>query len=392
MSTKTSIPYGRQWIFEDDIEAVVSVLRSDWLTQGPAVERFEGAIAEHCGARYAVAFSSGTAALHAAAFAAGVGPGDEVITTPLSFVATANCVVYQGGKPIFADVGEDTLTIDPCEIGRYISPKTKAIIAVDFAGHPCDLDEILELAHSRGLLVVEDAAHALGASYKGRRVGSIADMTVFSFHPVKHITTGEGGMVMTNHTGLLERLKLFRTHGITRQAEQFIQEDEGPWYYEMQELGYNYRITDFQCALGLSQLSKLDRFVERRREIASMYTRAFQDLPGIRLPIERPDSRSSYHLYPIQILPAVIGKSRKQVFSELREAGVGVNVHYIPIHLQPFYRQRFGTRAGLCPITEQYYERAISLPLYPKMTEEDVHRVVTAIHTVCSRTLHPAAL
>jgi UDP-4-amino-4,6-dideoxy-N-acetyl-beta-L-altrosamine transaminase len=384
------IPYGRQCVSEEDIEAVVSVLRSDWLTQGPMVERFERAVADYCGARYAVALSSGTAALHAAMFAADIGAGDEVIVSPLSFVATANCVVYQGGKPLFADVREDSLTIDPIEIAKHISRKTKAIIAVDFAGHPCDLDEIHALAKAHGLLVIEDAAHALGAAYKGRPVGGLSDMTIFSFHPVKHITTGEGGMVLTDDARLQERLQLFRTHGITRDADRFVGANEGPWYYEMQELGYNYRVTDFQCALGLSQLSKLDRFVERRREIASIYTRVFQDLPGIRLPIERPDTRSSYHLYPIQILPAVIGKSRRQVFSELREAGVGVNVHYIPIHLQPYYRRRFGTHVGLCPVAEHYYEQAISLPIYPKMDPHGVAHVIEAVRSVAAAALNPA--
>lgn len=382
MSTEPTIPYGRQWIFEDDIEAVVSVLRSDWLTQGPAVERFEQAVADYCGARYGVAFSSGTAALHGATFAAGVAVGDEVIVPPLSFVATANCVVYQGGTPIFVDVREDTLTLDPIRLKRQLTARAKAVICVDFAGHPCELDEILEIAHARGIPVIEDAAHALGALYRGRRVGGIADMTVFSFHPVKHITTGEGGMVLTNDANFCERLRLFRTHGITRRPERLLQENEGAWYYEMQELGYNYRISDFQCILGLSQLSKLDRFVERRREIASLYTRALRDLPGVRLPTERPGSRSSYHLYPIQIVPSVLGKNRKQVFSELRDAGVGVNVHYIPIHLQPYYRRRFATDVGLCPVAEHYYDQAISLPIYPKMEPSVVSQVIEAVRSV----------
>ena len=357
----------------------MSVLRSDWLTQGPIIERFEGAVAEHCGARYAVAFSSGTAALHAAAFAVGVGPGDEVIVPPLSFVATANCIVYQGGRPVFADVCQDTLTLDPEEMRRLMTQNTKAIICVDFAGHPSDLDAILDVAHGQGIPVIEDAAHALGASYKERPVGSMTNITGFSFHPVKHITTGEGGMVLTNHTVLWERLKLFRTHGITRQPDQFVQQDEGPWYYEMQELGYNYRMTDLQCALGLSQLAKLREFVARRRSIAQTYSEALSSLESLILPIERPQSRSSYHRYPIQLRAGMAIRTRRDIFLELRAAGLGVNVHYIPIHLQPYYRRNFGTGPGLCPVAEGYYVRAISLPIYPKMTESEVNRVIDSV-------------
>ncbi len=377
------IPYGRQWVFAEDIDAVQEVLRSDWLTQGPVIEEFENALAAHCGARYAVAVSNGTAALHAACFAAGVESGREVITSPISFVASANAVLYQNGRPVFADILEDTLTLDPEAVEQAVTTRTRAIIAVDFAGHPAELDELRTIAEKHDLLLIEDAAHALGARYKGRTVGNIADMTVFSFHPVKHITTGEGGMVLTDDARLCERLRLFRTHGITRRRQDFTDEDDGPWYYEMQELGFNYRITDFQCALGLSQLARLDGFVARRREIAETYRIAFDDLADITCPTERPYCESSFHIYPVRVRTSGSGRARKQVFNGLIEAGLNVNVHYIPIHLQPYYRKRFGTGPGLFPRAERYYERAITLPIFPRMKDDDVDRVIEAVHQAC---------
>lgn len=381
MPARSFLPYGHQWIFDDDIEAVISVLRSEWITQGPLIERFERAVAERCGARYAVAMSSGTAALHAACFAAGIRAGDEVITTPLSFVATANCALYQRGTPVFADVRPDTLTIDVKAIADKISRKTKAIIPMDYAGHPCDFDAILVLAKRQGLTVIEDAAHALGAVYRGRPVGALSDMTVFSFHPVKLLTTGEGGMVLTNSDHFYGRLRVFRTHGITRQAEQYQDEDQGPWYYEMQELGYNYRITDFQCGLGLSQLQKLDRFLARRQHIAARYTAAFSDVSEITLPVTLPQCESAWHLYIIRLNLERLRVGRGQIFMALRSQDIGVNVHYIPIPWHPHYR-RLGYQKGQWPVAEAAYEGMLSLPIWPGMANDDVDRTVDAVRSV----------
>jgi UDP-4-amino-4,6-dideoxy-N-acetyl-beta-L-altrosamine transaminase len=376
------IPYGTQWIDKEDIEAVLRVLRSDRITQGPRIEEFEHAVADYAGACHAVAFSSGTAALHAACAAAGVGAGDEVITSPLSFIASANCALYTGATPVFADIEPVSLTLDWQEAAKKVTPHTKAIIPVDFGGQPCALDEITALARQRGLIVIEDAAHALGAEYKGRRIGGLADMTVLSFHPVKHITTGEGGMVLTNDVALHEKLARFRTHGIVREPAKLTNPDEGAWYYEMQELGYNYRITDIQCALGLAQLKKIDLFVKRRREIADQYTQAFASLPGLRLPQEPAGTRSSYHLYVLQLPIERLKGGRRAFFDALVERKLGVNVHYIPIHLQPYYQNRFGYRRGNFAVAERYYDRAITIPLYPKMTDEDVRYVIASVSDV----------
>jgi perosamine synthetase len=376
------IPYGTQWIEKEEIDAVAGVLRSDRITQGPRIEEFERAVADYTGARHAVAFSSGTAALHAACAAAGVGAGDEVITSPLSFVASANCAVYLGATPVFADIDPESLTLDWREAAKKVTQRTKAIIPVDFGGQSCALDEITALARQHGLVVIEDAAHALGAEYKGRRVGGRADMTVLSFHPVKHITTGEGGMVLTNDAALREKLARFRTHGIVRDPAKLTVPDEGAWYYEMQDLGYNYRITDIQCALGLAQLKKLDQFVARRREIAGQYAQAFASLTGLRLPREPAGTRSSYHLYVLQLPVEHLKGGRRAFFDALAGRKLGVNVHYIPIHLQPYYQRRFGYRRGNFPLTERYYDRAITIPLYPKMTDEDVRYVIASVSDV----------
>ncbi|MBI5570619.1 MAG: UDP-4-amino-4,6-dideoxy-N-acetyl-beta-L-altrosamine transaminase [Desulfomonile tiedjei] len=376
------IPYGFQWIDKEEIDAVVGVLRSDRITQGPCIEEFERAVAEYTQALHAVAFSSGTAALHAACAAAGVGTGDEAITSPLSFIASANCAVYMGARPVFADIEPASLTLDWRKAAKKVTPRTKAVIPVDFGGQPCALDEITALARQHGLVVIEDAAHALGAEYKGRLVGSRADMTILSFHPVKHITTGEGGMVLTNDAALHEKLARFRTHGIAREPSKLTRPDEGAWYYEMQELGYNYRITDIQCALGLAQLKKLDLFVKRRREIAGQYALAFSSLPGLRLPQESAGTRSSYHLYVLQLPIDRLKGGRRAFFDALVEWKLGVNVHYIPIHLQPYYQRRFGYRRGDFPLAEGYYDRAITIPLYPKMTDEDVRYVIASVSDV----------
>ncbi|MFO7772807.1 MAG: UDP-4-amino-4,6-dideoxy-N-acetyl-beta-L-altrosamine transaminase [Dehalococcoidia bacterium] len=376
----STLPYGHQWIDEEDIAAVVEVLRSDWITQGPKVDEFERRVAEYCGAGYAVAVSSGTAALHAACAVAGISRGDEAITTPITFAATANTVVYCGGRPVFADIGEDTLNIDVREIEKRLSPKTKAVLPVDFAGHPADLDEIRTLARKRNLVVIEDACHALGAEYKGRKIGSLSDMTVLSFHPVKHITTGEGGMVLTDSKQYYERLKAFRHHGIVKNQNAL--KNDGPWYYEIPEPGYNLRITDFQCALGISQLKKLDRFVQRRREIASRYNDALSGIEEVITPVELGDVKAAYHIYVIQLRTDMLDVSRKEVFEALQAENIGVNVHYMPLHLHPFYKKEFGYRKGDHPRAERYYERAITLPLFPKMSDDDVEDVIEAVQKV----------
>lgn len=373
------LPYGRQWIDDDDIAAVVEVLRSDWLTTGPNVAEFERAFAAQVGAPEAVAVSSGTAALHAAMYALGIGPGDEVIVPPMSFAATANCIVYQGGTPIFADVEPDTLLLDPQQVEAKITPRTRAIICVDYAGQPCRYDAFSEIARRHNLALVADACHALGASYRGQRVGTLADLTAFSLHPVKHITTGEGGMVTTKDPALAQRMRCFRNHGISTDHRQ--REEMGSWHYEMVDLGYNYRITDFQCALGLSQLRKLHGWIVRRQEIARRYDTAFKWLPGVKPLRAREDASHAYHLYVMR-LDTTNGLQRENIFGELRAAGIGANVHYIPIHLHPFYQTHFKVPQGELPNSEQAYQQLLSLPIFPAMTSADVDRVAQAVHDV----------
>jgi perosamine synthetase len=374
------LPYGRQSIDEDDIAAVVETLRSDWLTTGPKVNEFEEALAARVGARYAVSFSSGTAALHGAAFAAGIGTGDEVITSPLTFAATANCILYQGGAPVFADVREDTLNIDPECVAKRITPRTKALLPVDYAGHPADLDELHQIADRHGLTVIEDACHALGAEHRRRRVGSISHMTVFSFHPVKHLTTGEGGMVTTDNPHFAETLRKFRNHGITSEARE--RQAQGQWHYEMVLLGFNYRLTDIACALGLRQLSKLESNLVRRREIAECYTAGMQGLPWILLPFVRNEVFPAWHLYPVRLDLDSLSATRAEIFQALRAENIGVNVHYIPVHLHPYYRGRFGYRQGDFPVAEAAYERLISLPMFHGMSDGDVHSVIGSVEKV----------
>ena len=397
------IPYGRQSIDDADIEAVVKVLKSDYLTTGPAVEAFEKKVADYVGAKYAVAVSNGTAALHVACLAAGIGAGDEVITTPITFAASANCVLYCGGTPVFADIDPDTYNISPEELEKKITSRTKAIIPVHYTGQPCDMDAILEIAHKHDLLVIEDGAHALGASYKGKKIGSIADMTCFSFHPVKPVTTGEGGMIVTDNEELYRRLVLYRSHGITRdkdmmqQYEEQLQQssdpalqeaadmlrgdvmDPGGWYYQQLELGYNYRITDISCALGASQMDKLDRFLERRRQIAKKYDEAFADIPQIKTPWQQEGCQSGWHLYMIQTME----RSRREVFEGLRQAGIGVNVHYIPVYRHPYY-QRNGYAGVHCLNAEAFYERAISLPIFPGLTGQQQDYVIEHVIKECT--------
>lgn len=375
-----TLPYGHQSIDEDDIRAVVEVLRSDLITTGPKVAEFEEAFTDYSGAKHAVSFSSGTAALHGAVFAAGLGQGDEAVTTPMTFCATANCVLYQGANPIFADVCHDTLNIDPIEVTKRITPRTKAVLAVDYAGHPADLDHLREICTIHGLVLVEDASHALGAEYGSRRVGGISDMTVFSFHPVKHITTGEGGMVTTNSEGFARLLRIFRNHGIDSDARQRLERSQ--WYYEMVALGYNYRLPDIACALGLSQLRKLDSNLNRRREIARRYTQTLQSQPALITPTVRNDVNPAWHIYPIRLDLDRLKVKRDAVFRALLAEGIGVNVHYIPVHLHPYYKEHFGYRGGEYPVAEDAYERLITLPLFPAMTDRDVEDVIEAVSKV----------
>jgi perosamine synthetase len=381
------LPYGRQTIDDDDIAAVVSVLRSDWLTTGPKVEECERAIATFTGTAHAVAVSSGTAALHTAMNALDVGPGDEVIVPAITFVATANSVVYCGGTPVFADVDPTTLLIEPTDVACRITPRTKAIIAVDYAGQPCDYEALRALASQHGLKLVADACHALGASDAGRPVGSLADLSTFSFHPVKPITTAEGGAITTDSAELAARMRIFRSHGITSDFRQ--REKEGAWAYEMVSLGYNYRLSDLQCALAVTQLRKLPSWIARRQQIARRYDAAFANHARWQPLATRAGVSHGYHLYVIRLADGV---NRAACFQALRAEQIGVNVHYGPVHLHPFYRQRFGTAAGECPIAEKAAEQILSLPVFPTMTDDDVQSVIDAVFKVCGNTsAEPAA-
>ncbi|MFO1487489.1 MAG: UDP-4-amino-4,6-dideoxy-N-acetyl-beta-L-altrosamine transaminase [Verrucomicrobiota bacterium] len=370
---KAHIPYGRHWIDDDDIQAVVDVLRGDWLTTGPKIGEFEQAFAKFTGAKEAVAISNGTAALHASMNALGIGPGDEVIVPTMTFAASANCVVYQGGKPVFADVLENTLLIDPASVESKITPRTKAIVAVDYAGQPCDYEHLRAIASKHKLALVSDSCHSVGGAYRNQKVGTLGDLNCFSLHPVKHITTGEGGFITTNDTSLAVKMRRFRNHGIATDHRQ--REQQGTWFYEMLDVGYNYRLTDFQCALGLKQLAKLPAWIIRRQEIAARYAAAFKGSQAIQPLTTLPGLSHAYHLYVIRV-PA--GK-RSQLFNDLRTRGVGVNVHYVPVHLHPFYKNQFGTRAGQCPVAEATYERILSIPMFPKMTNDDVDTVIKTL-------------
>ncbi|HKS74219.1 MAG TPA: UDP-4-amino-4,6-dideoxy-N-acetyl-beta-L-altrosamine transaminase [Terriglobales bacterium] len=376
----TLLPYGRQSLEEADIQAVVDTLRSDWLTTGPKVGEFEEAIAGWVGAKHAVSFSSGTAALHAAAFAAGLGPGDEAITTPLTFAATANCILYQNATPVFADVTPDTLNLDPEQALAKATERTKVVLPVDYAGHPAQLDEFLTLAEQKGWTVIEDACHALGAEQRGKRCGSIAHMTVFSFHPVKHLTTGEGGMVTTDEAKFAETLRRFRNHGISSEARQ--RQSAGQWSYEMVLLGFNYRLTDIACALGLEQVKRLEENLARRREIAAKYDVALRKIGAVVRQGVRDDVNPAWHLYPIRLDLAQLTAGRGEVFRALRGENIGVNVHYIPVHYHPYYRDRFGYASGSFPVAEAAYEGLISLPMFHGMSDQDVKDVVTAVEKV----------
>jgi UDP-4-amino-4,6-dideoxy-N-acetyl-beta-L-altrosamine transaminase len=362
----------------EDIQEVVEVLDSDWLSQGPKGREFEQSLAEYCGAKFVITFSSGTAALHAAYFAAGLGAGDEIVTSPMTFLATSNAALYLGANVAFVDTEKDTGNIDSGLIERAITDKTRLVVPVHFAGHPAELEQISETARRNKLLLIEDACHALGAKYKNTTIGdcTYSDMAVLSFHPVKSITTGEGGAVLTNNEDWHKKLIAFRQHGIVKEQGAFYNKGGhlGQWYYEMQYLGFNYKLTDIQSALGNSQLRKLDAFIRRRRDIVEIYAAAFKDNPFFELPIEKKHVSSSWHLYPIR-LKDKYKQNKIKIFAELRESGLGVQVHYIPVHLQPYYQQ-LGYRKGLCPNAEDFYEREISIPLYPAMSDEDVDYVI----------------
>jgi perosamine synthetase len=369
------LPYGRHSIDEEDIAAVVEVLRGDWLTTGPHVDAFERQFAAAVGAEQAVAVNSGTAALHCALHAAGIGPGDEVLVPALTFAATANAVVYCGARPVFVDVAADTLLIDPRDAERKVTPRTKGLVAVDYAGQPCDYDALRALAEAHRLALVADACHALGARYRGRPVGALADLSTFSFHPVKHLATGEGGMITTASAERAQAMRRFRNHGLTSDHRQ--REAAGSWFYEMVELGHNYRLTDLQCALGSSQLRKLCGWVERRQAIAARYRAALADAPACRPLAVRPEVEHAWHLFVVRV-----AGDRKEWFVRLRGAGIGVNVHYVPVHLHPYYRQQWGTEPGLCPVAEEAYEQILSLPMYPTLTDDDVDYVIDACQTL----------
>lgn len=374
------IPYATQFIDKQDVKAVSNALLNEYLTQGPTVRKFEEEIAKYCGAKYAVAVNSGTSALHIACLAAGLKKGDEGITSPITFVASSNCMLYCGAKPVFADVDPETICIDPKEIEKKITKKTKVIIPVHFAGHPCDMKKISSIAKKHNLTIIEDACHALGSEYMGEKIGSCkySDMAVLSFHAVKHITTGEGGAVLTNNKDLYERLLLLRSHGITRNSYLFESNNpktDGDWYYEMQTLGFNYRITDFQCALGLSQLKKLPVFVKKRKEIVEIYNKTFENIDGIEPVKQKPWANPSYHLYVIRIDEKKLKIDRKALFDYLRKKGILVNVHYIPVYKQPYY-QKIGYKNTFCKNAEEYYKSAITLPLYPKMKRKEVKIII----------------
>jgi len=368
------IPYGRQFIDEEDIRAVVETLRSDWLTTGPSVGEFEQAFAGFVHAKEAVAVSSGTAALHAAMFALNIVAGDEVIVPVMTFAATANCVLFQGATPVFVDVDPRTLLISPEQVKTAITSRTKAVIAVDYAGHPADYDQLRSITGQHGIALVADACHSLGGSYKGRFVGSLADLNAFSFHPVKHIATGEGGMITTDNPQLAERMRRFRNHGITTDHRQ--REKQGSWFYEMVDLGYNYRITDLQCALGFSQLKKLPLFLEQRRKIAKGYDDAFCEVGEINPLAVNPEVVHAYHLYVIRLQSAGLDTDRNGLFQTLRQKGIGVNIHYIPVHLHPFYQKQFGTQPGLCPVAESAYGQILSIPMFAALSDEQTREVI----------------
>lgn len=378
---ETKIFYGHQYIDEDDIRAVVDVLKSDYLTCGPKITELERKLCELTGAKYAVVCCNGTAALHIAALSAGVGEGDEVITTPITFAASANCALYCGARPVFVDIDPETYNIDPKKVEEAVTPRTKAVVAVDYTGQSADLAPLLKICREHNLTLIEDGAHVIGTKYKGQMNGSIADMTMFSFHPVKTVTGGEGGVILTNEEALYKKLLLFRSHGITRDAQQMEHEPDGPWYYEQVDLGYNYRMTDMQAALIISQLDKLPMFVRRRKEIVARYNEAFSDMPELFVQREIPESDTTRHLYILRIVPEKLSIDRKKFFEALGAENVCCNVHYIPVYYFPYY-EKLGYSKGLCPNAEKLYEEIVTLPLYYAMSDADVESVIEAVKKI----------
>ena len=381
---KEKICYGKQWVSEEDAKIVAKVLTGPLITCGPKVEEAERLLEKYTGAKHAVVCSNGTAALHCACIAAGVGPGDEVITTPLTFAASANCALYCGAKPVFADINPETYNIAPASIEAHITEKTKAVVAVDFTGQAVELNEIKAICEKHGLILIEDAAHSIGTAYEGKMVGSIADMTTFSFHPVKTVTAGEGGAILTNDDELYKKLVLAHTHGITHEDELF--EDaphEGPWYYEQISLGYNYRMTDFQAALLISQMGRIDEFKKRRQEIVKRYDEAFSKVPGIIVQKEIPESDTCRHLYIIRLDFDKLSCTRREFFDAMSAENVQCQVHYVPVYWFPYYRH-LGYEKGLCPNAEEVYKGIMSIPLYPRLTDEDVEDVIAAVTKVAA--------
>jgi len=378
------VPFASPLISDDEIAEVVDTLKSGWLTTGPKVQRFEKEFAQFVGSKYAIAVSSCTAALHLALVATGIGPGDEAITTPFTFVATANVILHVGAKPIFVDIRPDTFNIDVEKISAVITPKTRAIIPVHYAGQPCEMDEIMEIATKHKLLVIEDAAHAIAAEYKGRKVGTIGDVTCFSFYATKNLMTGEGGMVTTNHAELAEKIRILSLHGMSKDAWKRYTAT-GSWYYEVLSPGYKYNMTDIQASLGIHQLQKLEIFQKRREEIVKAYNQAFAGLDAVVPPFVQPGVKHAWHLYVIKIVPERLKIDRNRFIEALKEEGVGTSVHFIPVHLHPYYREKFGFKRGDFPRAEEAYDRVISLPLYPKMSDEDVGHVIEAVRKVATR-------
>ncbi|OKO76726.1 aminotransferase DegT [Bradyrhizobium sp. NAS80.1] len=374
---RVPIPYGRQTIDDEDLASVAEALRSAWLTTGPRVGEFERAFADFCGASQGVAVNSGTAALHAAMRALKIGPGDEVIVPAITFAASANAAVYEGGTPVFADVEPDTLLIDPASVEQKITPRTRAIVAVDYGGQPADYDALRALAAERGIRLVADACHAPGATYKGRRVGTIADLSAFSFHPVKHLTTCEGGMVLTNDIEMAAHMRRFRNHGID--SDHRSREKAGTFAYDMVELGYNYRLPDIQCALGITQLKRLPRWISQRQAIAARYDKMFADVPFVRPLATRPDRTNAYHLYVIRLDLDQLQVDRRRAFDHLKVVGIAANVHYAPVYHHSFYRERFGYQPGLCPHAEAAYREILTLPMFPALSEADQDYVVSTV-------------
>ncbi len=378
---KNPISYGKQYIDDADIEAVVATLKSDCLTCGPKIKELEDKLCSVTGAKYAVAVSNGTAALHIAAMAAGISEGDEVIVSPITFAASANCVLYCGGTPVFADINPETYNIDPASILKCITPKTKAVVAVDFTGQAVELDEIRSICKEHNLILIEDSAHAIGTKYKGQPVGSIADMTCFSFHPVKTVTSGEGGAVTTNDEDLYKKLSLYRTHGITHDATQMEHTVAGPWYHEQITLGYNYRLTDIQAALLITQLDKLPAFSKRRKEVVKLYDDAFSLIPEIQVQKEIAESDTTRHLYILRLHLDMLTCTRREFFEALRAENILTQVHYIPVYHHPHY-EHLGYKHGIAPNAEKYYEESMSLPLFYSLTDEDVSDVIQAVKKI----------